>query len=169
MTMESKEERAPGPVHTVPGGISQAVGSAFPIFWEKYSCHGRYVSFQGVQAYPHPVQQPAPPIVVGGRARAVLRRTVEQANGWCGFALDLDETASLLAELREAADRYHRPASLGELEISVAPRVPLDKAMAQRFAELGVHRLILIPPRGMDALALEQWVTTVGETLVGQV
>lgn len=131
--------------------------------------HGRYVSFQGVQAFPHPVQQPAPPIVMGGRAPAVLRRTVEQANGWYGFALDLDETASLLAQLREAAERYHRPASLGELEISVAPRVPLDKATAQRFAELGVHRLILIPPRGADAPALEQWVTMVGETLIGQV
>ena len=131
--------------------------------------HGRYVSFQGVQAYPHPVQQPAPPIVVGGSAPAVLRRTVEQANGWYGFALDPDETASLLAEPREAAGRYHCPASLGEMEISVAPRVPLDKATAQRFAELGVHRLILIPPRGMDAPALEQWVTTVDETLVGQV
>ena len=131
--------------------------------------HGKYVSFQGVQAYPHPVQQPNPPIVAGGRAPAVLRRTVEQANGWYGFALNLDETASVLAELREAAGRYRRPASLGELEISVAPRVPLDKATTQRFAELGVHRLILIPPRGIDAPALEQWVTTVGETLVGQV
>jgi len=136
---------------------------------EKPVYYGRYVSFQEVQAYPHPVQQPTPPIVIGGRAPAVLRRTVEQANGWYGFALDLDETASVLAQLREAAARYHRPASLGELEISVAPRVPLDKATAQRFAELGVHRLILIPPREMDAPALEQWVTTVGETLVGQV
>ena len=131
--------------------------------------HGKYVSFQGVQAFPHPVQQPNPPIVVGGRAPAVLRRAVEQANGWYGFALDLDEIANVLAELREAARRYHRPASLGELEVSVAPRVPLDKTTAQRFAELGVHRLILIPPRGMDAPALEQWVTTMGETLVGQV
>ena len=128
---------------------------------------GRYVSFQGVQAYPHPVQQPTPPIVVGGRAPAVLRRSVEQANGWYGFALDLDETAGVLAQLREAARLYHRPASLGELEISVAPRVPLDKAIAQRFAELGVHRLILIPPSEMDAPALEQWITTLGETLVG--
>jgi alkanesulfonate monooxygenase SsuD/methylene tetrahydromethanopterin reductase-like flavin-dependent oxidoreductase (luciferase family) len=136
---------------------------------ERPAYQGRYVSFQGVQAYPHPVQQPTPPIVMGGRAPAVLRRTVEQANGWYGFALDLDETASLLSELREAAGRYHRPASLGELEISVAPRVPLDKATAQRFAELGVHRLILIPPREMDAPALEQWVTMLGETLVGQV
>ena len=136
---------------------------------EKPVYYGRYVSFQGVQAYPHPAQQPTPPIIVGGRAPAVLRRTVEQANGWYGFALDLEETASMLAQLREAAARYHRPASLGELEISVAPRVPLDKETAQRFAELGVHRLILIPPREMDAPALEQWVTTLGETLVGRV
>jgi hypothetical protein len=94
---------------------------------------------------------------------------VEHANGWYGFSLDLDETASVLAQLREATGRYHRPALLGELEISVSPRVPLDKATEQRFAELGVHRLILIPPWGMDAPALEQWVTKVGETLVGQV
>ena len=133
---------------------------------EKPAYHGRYVSFQEVQAYPHPVQQPTPPIVIGGRAPAVLRRTVEQANGWYGFALDLDETANLLAQLREAAAHYYRPASLGKLEISVAPRVPLDKETAQRFAELGVHRLILIPPPGMDAPAIEQWITTLGETLI---
>ena len=94
---------------------------------------------------------------------------MEQANGWYGFALDLDETASLLTRLREASARYQRPAWLGELEISVAPRIPLDKATAQRFAELGVHRLILIPPRGADAPALEHWISTIGETLVGQV
>ncbi len=136
---------------------------------EKPAYHGQYVSFQGVQAYPHPVQQPTPPIVTGGRAPAVLRRTVEQAKGWYGFALDLDETAGVLAELREAAVHYHRPASLGELEISVAPRIPIDKETAQRFAELGVHRLILIPPWGKDAPALVQWITTLGETLIGQV
>jgi probable F420-dependent oxidoreductase len=131
--------------------------------------HGKYVSFGGVQAYPHPVQQPTPPIVIGGSASAVLRRTVEQAHGWYGYALDLDETARLLSALREVAGRFHRPAELGELEISVAPRIPLDRDTAQRFADLGVHRLILIPPREMDAPALEQWVTTVGETLIGNV
>lgn len=136
---------------------------------EKPAYHGQYVSFQGVQAYPHPVQQPTPPIIIGGRAPAVIRRTVEQANGWYGFALDLDETANVLAELREAAERFHRPSTLGELEISVAPRIPIDKETAQRFVELGVHRLILIPPRGKDAPALVQWVTTLGETLIGQV
>lgn len=130
---------------------------------------GRYVSFHDVVAYPHPVQQPAPPIVVGGSAAAVLRRAVEQANGWYGFALDIADTAALLTKMREAAARYSRPAALGELEISVAPRVPLDKDTVSRFAELGVHRLILIPPRDKDAAALADWVKTIGETLVGQV
>ena len=136
---------------------------------EKPAYHGRYVSFQGVQAYPHPVQQPTPPIITGGRAPAVIRRTIEQANGWYGFAFDLDETANVLAELRQASERYHRPASLGELEISIAPGIPIDKETAQRFAELGVHRLIFIPPSGKDASTLVQWVTTLGETLVGHV
>jgi probable F420-dependent oxidoreductase len=136
---------------------------------EKPAYHGKYVSFQGVQAYPHPVQQPTPPIITGGRAPAVIRRTIEQADGWYGYAFDLDETANILAQMREAAKRYHRPASLGELEISVAPRIPIDKETALRFAELGVHRLIFIPPPGKDAPALVQWVTTQGETLVGQV
>lgn len=142
----------------------RAIWSEAPVAY-----HGRYVSFQDVMAYPHPVQQPGPPIVMGGSAPAVLRRTIEEANGWYGFALNLEETAALLAQLREVAQRYPRPASLGELEISVAPHVPLDKDTAMRFAELGVHRLILIPPPGMDAPALQQWVKTRGETLVGQV
>jgi probable F420-dependent oxidoreductase len=131
--------------------------------------HGKYVSFEGVQAYPHPVQQPTPPIVMGGSASAVLRRTVEQAHGWYGYALDLDETARLLSELGKMADRFHRPTELGELEISVAPRIPIDRDTARRFADLGVHRLIFIPPREMDAPALEQWVTTMGEMLIGYI
>lgn len=44
-----------------------------------------------------------------------------------------------------------------------------DRATAQQFAELGVHRLILTPARAMDAAALEQFIGTVGSTLVGQV
>ena len=136
---------------------------------EKPAYHGKYVSFQGVQAYPHPIQQPAPPIITGGRAPAVIRRTIEQANGWYGFALDLEETADVLAQLRQASERYHRPASLGQLEISIAPSIPIDNETAQRFAELGVHRLIFIPPPGKDASTLVQWVSTLGETLVGRV
>ena len=134
---------------------------------EKPAYYGQFVSFDNIQAYPRPLQRPYPPIVVGGRSPAAFRRAVEVAHGWYGFSLDLEETAHALADLRQAARRYSRPGFLGELEISVAPRIPVDLAVAQRFAELGVHRLILIPRRSLDGPALEEYIAIVGSTLIG--
>jgi hypothetical protein len=94
---------------------------------------------------------------------------VEVGHGWYGFSLDLEETAHAIADLRQAARRYSRADFLGELEISVAPRMPVDLAVAQRFAELGVHRLILIPRRSLDGPALEEYIATVGSTFIGRV
>src|SRR5215831_10822481 len=166
-----EEYEALGIPYSERGARADEYLAAMRTFWteEKPVFQGKYVSFQGVQAYPRPVQQPNPPIITGGRAPAVIRRTIEQANGWYGYAYDLDETASVLSQIREAANRYQRPASLGELEISIAPRIPIDKETAQRFAELGVNRLIFPPPPGKDASGLAQWITTLGETIVGQV
>lgn len=124
---------------------------------------GRYVAFEGVQAHPRPVQRPLPPIVVGGHTEAAFRRAVEQGQGWYGFALDEEGARRCLDGLREAAARHPRPAGLGPLEISVTPRPTrggeaMDRASADRFAALGVHRLILMPPRSLDAAGLERFV-----------
>jgi len=131
--------------------------------------HGRFVSFDSLQSYPHPMQQPHPPIVVGGNSPGAFRRAIEQANGWFGYGLNLEETARSIAQIREASKHHPRPADLGELEISVAPRVPVDLATAQQFSDLGVHRLILIPPQNMDTPAVEQFIENLGNTLVGRV
>jgi probable F420-dependent oxidoreductase len=130
---------------------------------------GKFVSFDGLQANPRPVQQPNPPIVIGGLSEEAYRRAVRQGNGWFGFGLDLEETKRSLAGLREAATRHQRPAELGELEITVAPRVPIDRATAQKFSELGVHRLNLLPPPDEDEKVAERFIGTVGGTLIGQV
>ena len=103
---------------------------------------GQFVSFRGIDAQPRPVQRPHPPIVIGGRTPPAYRRAVGHANGWYGFALDLAETAECLAGLRSAQSEVERPKALGPLEISITPRGPLDRHMAERFAELGVQRLI---------------------------
>ncbi len=165
------EYKALGIPYSERGARADEYLAAMRVLWseEKPVYHGKYVSFEGVYSYPQPIQQPCPPIITGGSAPAVIRRTIEQANGWYGFAYDLDETAAILSQIHEAANRYQRPVSLGELEINVAPRIPIDKETAKRFADLGVHRLIFIPPPGKDAAALVQWITTLGETLVGQV
>ena len=126
---------------------------------------GRFTSFSGVNAYPRPIQQPTPELVVGGHTMPAYRRSVEQASGWYGFGLDHAATADSLRGLREAASRYPRPAELSLLEISITPPYEvdaLDPTVLARYAELGVHRLILRPPRGADASALHAYVDRIG-------
>ncbi len=133
---------------------------------ERPAYEGRFVSFGGIQAYPRP-SGPVP-IVVGGHTDAALRRAVEQGHGWYGFALDVERTAACVAGLREAAARYERPAELGELAISVTPQRTPDVEAAARFADLGVHRLILHPRSDLDEAGLVDYVTRAGETLIGR-
>lgn len=106
---------------------------------------GRFVSIQGVDAQPRPVQRPGPPIVVGGEAPIALRRAVTMANGWYGFATTPAEAARYITALRRLAQQHERPADLGRLELTVTPVGPLDRATVDQYQELGVDRLILLP------------------------
>jgi probable F420-dependent oxidoreductase len=129
---------------------------------------GRFVSFAGVIERPRPVQQPHPPIVIGGHSPAALRRAVTSGNGWYGWELGLEETARHLGELREIAGQVERPSGLGELEITITPRGIPDVDTARRYTALGVHRLAIQPPT-MDGTAIDELITRLGETLVGRV
>jgi len=112
--------------------------------------HGRFVSFSGIDARPRPAQRPCPPIVIGGWAPAALRRAVTTAEGWYGFGLDLAGTRRCVESLREIARAHERPAHLGPLKLSVTPVGPLDRSTVDRYAELGVDRLILQPQPDAD-------------------
>jgi probable F420-dependent oxidoreductase len=129
---------------------------------------GRFVAFEGVIQRPRPVQRPHPPIVVGGESPAAYRRAVQSGNGWYGWDLDLEQTARALAGLHEAAGGYHRPAELGELEITITPRGEVDVETARRYADLGVHRLA-IQPHTMEGSAMDELIASVGETLAGRI
>lgn len=110
---------------------------------------GRYVSYADVMAEPRPLQRPGPPLHVGGYAPASYRRAVTRGQGWYGFALDAAGTETCLTALRKAEATHERPAGLGPLEISITPhpKAPLDEAGIAAFADLGVTRLIVLPPR----------------------
>jgi alkanesulfonate monooxygenase SsuD/methylene tetrahydromethanopterin reductase-like flavin-dependent oxidoreductase (luciferase family) len=83
--------------------------------------HGRFVNFESINAFPRPVQ----------------------GNGWYGFALDVDAAARCIEGVKAAQRAAVRPAELGELEISVTPTGKLEADTVKRFADLGVHRLIV--------------------------
>jgi len=111
---------------------------------------GRYVAFDHVQARPHPLQEPHPPIVMGGYAPAVLRRTVREADGWYGWGLDPSATARYLSTLREVEAQVGRGDGLGALEITVTPPEAVDPTDAAVYEELGVDRLNLMLPWSDD-------------------
>jgi probable F420-dependent oxidoreductase len=129
---------------------------------------GQFISFANVIERPRPIQQPHPPIFVGGHSKAAYRRATESADGWYGWDLDLDQTSQALAALGAAAEHYERPAGLGELEITITPRGDVDLESAQRYADLGVHRLA-IQPSTMNGSAIDEIIARVGETLVGRI
>jgi alkanesulfonate monooxygenase SsuD/methylene tetrahydromethanopterin reductase-like flavin-dependent oxidoreductase (luciferase family) len=132
------------------------------------SFEGRFVSFSGVLQRPLPVQRPHPPLVVGGHSDAAMRRAARTAHGWCGVYLDVPAAAEALERLRTVAAGCDRPAGLGELEITITPPGPVDAATARRYADLGVHRLV-VQPAEENGSGMEGLIRTVGETLAGRV
>jgi hypothetical protein len=80
--------------------------------------------------------------------------------------LDLQRTAQALAGLEEARRQFPRSDNLGELEISVTPRGPITPDTVKQFADLGVHRLILMPPPFEREDDLRTFITSIGETVI---
>ena len=44
--------------------------------------HGRHVDFDPIWSWPKPLQQPHPPVILGGNADGALDRAVAVADGW---------------------------------------------------------------------------------------
>lgn len=121
--------------------------------------HGRFATFSGVQAHP----QRNVPIVIGGHTPAAYRRAIAAGQGWYGFALDLEDITHCLDGLAAASTQTSRPSTLGDLEISVTPRFALTKETISRCVALGVHRLIVMPPRFEREEELRAYIESLGD------
>ena len=119
--------------------------AAMKTLWtmDRAEFRGRYFSFSGVRAEPHPVQKPHPPIVFGGKTPHAFSRTARLGDGWFGYALDLEATANCIRGLRDACAVSGR--RFDEIEVSITPKAELDPDLVHRYAELGVRRLIIAP------------------------
>jgi hypothetical protein len=95
-------------------------------------------------------------VVVGGRSPAAYRRAVTRAHGFYGNGTPAD-IAGDLAGLARAAQEVERPARLGELEITAMPLTEADAGEPDRYAQLGVRRLVLRPQQFDDAALLHSW------------
>ncbi|MEV0224803.1 LLM class F420-dependent oxidoreductase [Streptomyces sp. NPDC050704] len=110
------------------------------------SHHGRFVSFENVDAHPRPVRDGGPRIMVGGHSPAAFRRAVARGHGWIGNGGSPQDLAAHLAGLERAATEVERPARLGRLTITFMPFPgQVSPEAAREYAGLGVDRLLIYP------------------------
>ena len=104
------------------GAVSREYLEAWRCLWSEpvASYHGDYVQFENVIAEPKPVQQPGPPIWIGGEGLAARRRAATLGDGWYPVAANPKHPlntpalfAAGLADVHERMEAARRdPASL---------------------------------------------------------
>ena len=70
--------------------------------------HGRYCDFPAVTLDPSPIQQPHPPIWVGGNSRASMRRAAQHGDGWHPLRLSPSALRKGVAAMRDLEQSYER-------------------------------------------------------------
>ena len=112
---------------------------------------GQFYHFSEVQCRPQPLQKPHPPITIGGRGKASLKRVVSLGDGWQVVAEhpddvystegDLAKDLATLKQMSEEAGRDFQTIEITAVIIAgTAEGVLRDIAQYER---LGVSRLIL--------------------------
>jgi probable F420-dependent oxidoreductase len=110
---------------------------------ETASYDGELYSLPPSRLYPKPVQQPHPPIHVGGETDAALRRAARLGQGWYGFNRTPDETVEALERLDRALEAEGR--SRSDFTVSVCPYFkPIERDDLKRYEDLGVERVIVV-------------------------
>ncbi|MGI9147032.1 MAG: LLM class F420-dependent oxidoreductase [Chloroflexota bacterium] len=117
--------------------------------------HGRFVSFDPIWSWPKPLQQPRPPILLGGDVPSAMERVVEYADEWMPHPdrgeQSLADRIARFWELSQAAGR-------GRMPVSVYG-APTDPARVAEYQAAGVSRCVFrLPAAGADEVlpALER-------------
>ena len=111
---------------------------------DEASYHGRFVDFDRIWSWPKPVQQPHPPVWVGGMGKRVFDRVLAYGDGWFpNWDTDIEDRMAELSRRAEEAGRGRIPVTFfGAAE---------DRAQLERLQAAGVDRVLFyLPPRPAD-------------------
>lgn len=67
--------------------------------------HGKYVDFDATYLKPKPVQQPHPPIFIGGDSDATVKRVIRHNAGWISNPNPVDSLKKRIDQMRDGAGR----------------------------------------------------------------
>lgn len=120
---------------------------------EVSSFTGEFYDLPECRMYPKPVQDPHPPIHVGGESEAAMRRAARHGQGWYTFNRSPDDLEAALGDFDRVLEAEGR--SRDEVAVSTCPYLKgIDPAAVEGFAALGVERVIALVIGG-DAAAAE--------------
>ncbi len=106
------------------------------------SFEGEFWSLKPSRAFPKPIQQPHPPIHVGGESDVALRRVVRLGADWLPFAVTPESLASQRHKLGELLEGTGR--TLDQVYITASPeRGSARPELAPAFAEAGADQLLV--------------------------
>jgi probable F420-dependent oxidoreductase len=121
--------------------------------------HGELVDFPPMRTWPKPVQQPHPPVIVGGAFPHAARRALAYGDGWVPHASRpqyADVSEFLPRFLQMAADVGRDPASVPVTIFGVSD----DLEQLRRYRDLGIARVVVsLPSAQADEVLpmLDRW------------
>lgn len=104
--------------------------------------HGEFYDFPPVRVFPKPIQTPHPPIILGGHAKAVLKRVVDHADGWLPNRITPEGVAESRKELERLAGEIGRDPK--SISITVYGQ-EANRELIQALLGSGADRVVLRP------------------------
>ncbi len=86
---------------------------------------GTYYQLQDVTLAPRPQQRPYPPIWIGGRSKAAMRRAARFGQGWMGYMNNPQQAREARQTLDEMAPKYGREPS--DIDATVLMNITIAK------------------------------------------
>jgi probable F420-dependent oxidoreductase len=105
---------------------------------EEASYHGEFVNFDRVVCRPSPLQEPHPPILVGGNGPKVLDRVLAYGDAWFPNRIPPDD--QMIARVEELQRRGEQ-AGRGPIPVSIQVP-PRDPEVLERYERAGVTRTV---------------------------
>ena len=121
-------------------GILRERVKAIKAIWteDEASYHGRHVDFERIWCWPKPVQDPHPPILVGGNGPTVHDRVLAYGDAW--FPNRIGDDDGMIARIEEL-QRLGDEAGRGPIPVTlqIPPREP---ERIERYEAAGVTRVV---------------------------